>query len=92
MTIVSKLAIAAVLVAAAGSPALAQGWGYYGEPYAYTDGYYGGRVYSSYPYYGDSYAYVGDPYYGRRWYGPRYRYAPATSDFAHRSRQLQGTR
>jgi hypothetical protein len=100
MTIVSKLAIAAVLVAAAGAPALAQGV-YVGVGPAYADGYaYSGYPYGGYyayggsPYYSGAYAYAGEPYYGRRWYGPRYRhrYAPATSDFYHNSRQLQGTR
>jgi len=103
MTIVSKLAIAAVLVAAAGTPALAQGV-YVGVGPAYVDDgwsggyayagspYYGG-YYSGRPYYGGAYAYGGEPYYGRRIYGPRrYRYAPATSDYYHNSRQLDGTR
>jgi len=97
MTLVSKIAIAAVVVAAAGSSALAQDWRYYGGPrgYAYVDdGWSGAYAYSGYPSYGGSYAYAGEPYYYGRVYGPRYRYryAPATSDFYHNSRQLQGTR
>jgi len=103
MRIVSKIALAAVLAAAAASPAMAQ----WGGGYAYVDdGWYGGYAYAGpYPYrtysygyaapyaYGGAYAYAGEPYYGRS-YGPRYRYryAPATSDYYHNSRQLQGTR
>jgi hypothetical protein len=96
MRIVSKIAIAAVLVSAAAAPALAQDWRYGGpRGYAYVDdGWSGSNAYSG-PYaYEGTYAYAGEPYYGRRWYGPRYRYryAPATSDYFHNSRQLQGTR
>src|SRR5437762_87374 len=74
--------------------------------FAFGADWYGGYAYAGpYPYrtygygyaapdvYGGAYAYAGEPYYGRR-YGPRYRYryAPATSDYFHNSRQLQGTR
>jgi len=97
MKLASKIAIAGVLVSAATAPALADEWRYLGGPtgYVYADdgyGWSGGYAYGGpYAAYGDPYAYSAAPYYGR-WYGPRYRYAPATSDYNHRSRQLQGTR
>ena len=96
MTTTKKIALAAVLVSAVAAPAMATDWQYHGGPKSpdslsgpwYGDDDYGPSA-QAYP--EGAYGYYGEPDRGR-WYGPRDRYEPATSDYDNRSRMLQGTR
>jgi hypothetical protein len=104
MTMTSRIALAAVLASALAAPALAGDWRYHGGPKAPDSAASYSNDYYAYDYgplaYGSTYDYAGGAYYGGPVYsgdtrdGPRlrYRYAPATSDYYNRSRQMQGTR
>jgi hypothetical protein len=106
MTMTTKAALAALLASALAAPAMAADWRYHGgpkSPDSLSGPSYGDQDYGSYAYAGEGvyaggpYAYAGGPYYAEPapgWYGSRYRYrhAPATSDYYHGSRMLQGTR